>query len=274
MGTPFVVQVPPHIKPLLQDIGRRAGQLKMPTYAVGGCVRDWLLGIAETVDLDVTVEGRGIDMAQAAARALHGTLTVHQQFGTATVTLPNDGRRRAASVRCALRVDFATCRKETYAKPGAYPRVSRGTLRDDLFRRDFTINAMAVAIAPGRFGVLIDPFGGARDLRMKTLRVLHERSFLDDPTRILRGVRLLQRFALTWEPRTKRLAREAVRLDALGWLNTGRLRRELDRMLTEPDPRCCLWELAALLDAPARHPDEKSWRAPAVPETSRRRRGR
>lgn len=235
------LNVPVRVKTVLQAIGGIAEQRGMRAYAVGGCVRDWLLGIATVVDLDVTVEGDGLEMAQAAAAALHGTAQLHRQFGTATVMFQQAARRRR------IRIDVATCRRDTYATPAAYPRVVPGTLEDDLFRRDFTINAMAVTVAPARFGRLIDPFGGARDLRANILRVLHDRSFFDDPSRILRGVRFAHRFGFHWERRTQRLLRDAVAAGALGWLNAGRLRKELERMGGEPDPRACLEDVAALL---------------------------
>ncbi|MBI3330693.1 MAG: hypothetical protein HYZ96_01115 [Candidatus Omnitrophica bacterium] len=240
------VPIPRQVEPLLRAIGQLADQRGMRAYAVGGCVRDWLLGLTDTPDLDVTVEGDGIAIARAAGRILNGTLTVHQQFGTATRRLR---RGRGGHPAGSLRVDFATCRRETYARSAAYPRVAAGTLEDDLFRRDFTINAMAAALSPIRFGALVDPFQGARDLRRRRLRILHARSFLDDPSRLLRGIRFAQRFGLRWEPATRRAAREAVAAGALGWLNAGRLRRELDRMREEPDPLACVGELAALLDS-------------------------
>ena len=228
------------MEPLLRRIGELADADGLRAYAVGGCVRDWLLGLANTKDLDVAVEGGGIDLARAVARALGGRVEAHEQFGTATV----HGRSR--------RVDFATCRTERYARPAAYPRVTPGTLEADLFRRDFTINAMAIVLSPSRFGALVDPFHGARDLRGTRLRILHPRSFLDDPSRILRGVRFATRFGLRWECSTERAAREAIAAGSLGWLNAGRLRRELDRMGAEPDPRACLQTLAALLDTERR----------------------
>ena len=232
------VHMPRQVEPLLRRIGEIAGDRRMRAYAVGGCVRDWCLGVAHTKDLDVTVEGRGIDLARAVSRALGGRVEAHEQFGTATVFRDGRGGRR---------VDFATCRTEVYARPAAYPRVTPGTLETDLFRRDFTINAMAASLDPSRFGALMDPFHGAQDLRGKRLRILHPRSFLDDPSRILRGVRFATRFNLRWERRTERAAREAIAAGALGWLNAGRLRRELERMGAEPDPRACLHALAALL---------------------------
>ena len=238
--------IPGNVRPLLRQIGRIAEAHGMRAYAVGGCVRDWLLGIRGTTDLDVTIEGSGIEVARAVSLALKGSLQVHQQFGTATVVV-----RRSTK---AVRVDIATCRKETYAKPAAYPRVSAGMLKDDLRRRDFTINAMAVAVDPRRFGTLVDPCGGCEDLRTKTLRVLHRRSFLDDPSRILRGVRFARRFGLQWERATQRACREAMAAGALGWLNAGRLRKELDRMRAEPDPRACLDAFASLLTGGASRP--------------------
>ena len=242
----------------------------MSAHAVGGCVRDWRLGIAETVDLDVAIEGDGIAMASAAARALGGTITTHQQFGTATVVIrpaaSRPPRARRGSVP-SVRIDFATCRKETYAKPAAYPKVAAGTLEEDLLRPDFTINAMAMALTPGCFGLLIDPFGGARDLRERRLRILHPRSFVDDPSRILRGMRFAQRFGLRWERRTKRAARDAMTAGALGWLNAGRLQRECDLMAHEPTPRGCLAQLAVFLGVPV----EPSMTTAALMEGCRRR---
>lgn len=229
------LRIPTRLKPLLQSIGRIADGLGTPAYAVGGCVRDWQLRSPGRTDVDVTVEGSGIEAAQALARAFGGTVTAHRQFGTATVML---------STR---RVDVATCRRESYARPGAYPAVAPGTLEEDLLRRDFTINAMAAALSLSRFGLLVDPFGGAEDLRRRRLRILHARSFLDDPSRILRGIRFLERFRLQWDPDTERLMREALSGGALGGLNAGRLQKELSRMLEEPDPPACLRRLAAYL---------------------------
>ncbi|MBI3997210.1 MAG: CCA tRNA nucleotidyltransferase [Candidatus Omnitrophica bacterium] len=230
-----LVSVPDSVHPLLATVGHIARQLGMPAYAVGGCVRDWLLGIEKTTDLDVTVEGDGLAVARVAAATFNAAVTIHEQFGTATLAAD------------ALRLDIATCRKERYARPAAYPQVSPGTLADDLRRRDFTINAMAVEISPERFGALCDPYGGARHLRAKQLRILHPKSFLDDPSRILRGIRFVERFQLRWERATERALREAVAQGALGWLNAGRLHKELMRMTEEPHPRRCFRHLARLL---------------------------
>jgi len=253
-ATAQVVEVPSQVKPLLQEIGRIAEQEGVSAYAVGGCVRDWLLGIARTTDLDVAIAGDGIAFANRVARALGASVKPHEQFGTATLVVepaPGDSRRskQAKPVRSSapLRIDVASCRKETYAEPAAYPKVTAGGLKDDLFRRDFTINAMAVVINPKPFGQLIDPFGGAQDLQARRLRILHARSFHDDPSRVLRAVRFAQRFELTLEPKTSRCLRQAVASGVLSRLNRGRLRKELDRMVEEPDSLACLRQLGQWL---------------------------
>ena len=224
-----VIAMPAAVRPLLQRLGREAAARGVAAYAVGGCVRDWWLGRRGIVDVDVVVEGDGIDFAQAMARELAAPLTTHRQFGTATLTV-NGG----------LRLDVATCRKESYARPAAYPTVAPGTLRDDLFRRDFTINAMALALAPERFGARIDPFGGARDLAARRLRILHPRSFTDDPSRILRAARFAPRYHLRLGAATRLALRAALADGGLQRLNRGRLRKELAQMLREPDPVACL----------------------------------
>ncbi len=234
------VRLPPAVTPLLARLGQLGDARGVAVYGVGGCVRDWLLGRSRLTDLDVTVEGEGPAFAQAAAKAMGGTLQVHPAFGTATLQLPGRNPRR--------RIDVAGCRKETYVRPAAYPVVARGTLEEDLFRRDFTLNAMAVALNAARFGALADPFRGREDLQRGRLRVLHARSFLDDPTRILRGIRFAQRFGWAFEAQTARRLREALAAGALGWLNAGRLERELTRLLQEPDPAACLRHLSRLLE--------------------------
>ena len=236
-GDHYLVQIPRSVKPVLQEIGRLA-EAAGPAYAVGGCVRDWCLKAARTPDLDVTIEGDGVQLARLLAARWRAELRLHPQFGTATVLRARGGVRR---------VDVATCRQETYARSAAYPRVTRGTLENDLFRRDFTFNAMAIALNPARFGTLIDPFDGLADLRRRRLRMLHPLSFRDDPSRILRGIRFAHRFHCRFEAATLQQLRDAVSRGALGWLNAGRLGRELERMLHEPDPLACLRELAGYL---------------------------
>ena len=149
------------------DLPRREG-----VYLVGGAVRDLLLG-RESFDVDLAVEGDAIEFA----RGLGGEVTAHGRFGTAVVRFP-DGRQ----------LDVVTCRRETYAAPAALPDVEAGTIEDDLARRDFTVNAMAASLGSD-FGRLVDPHGGRADLENETIRVLHQQSFVDDPTRIFRAVR-------------------------------------------------------------------------------------
>lgn len=246
------VNVPPHLRPLLERLGRMADEQGLAAYAVGGCVRDWLLGIAGAVDVDVAIEGEGIAFARLAAHELGASLTPHQQFGTATLELPSEespqprgraGTRTRRSPSKTMRIDVASCRKEVYPQPAAYPKVAPGTLQDDLFRRDFTINAMAMALAPQAFGTLVDPFGGLRDLKARRLRILHPKSFLDDPSRILRAARLVQRYDLSLESHTAQSLRQAAAAGVLAFLNRGRLRKELDRMAEEPRPLACLARL-------------------------------
>ena len=223
---------------LAHDIGALAARANVTAYAVGGCVRDWLLGVPVD-DIDIMVEGDAITLAKRFAAAHKGTVAEHPQFRTATVEY-----RVAKRVQC---VDFATCRKERYSAPAAYPKVSPGPLRDDLFRRDFTINAMAMHVAPATFGRLVDLFRGAEDLQARLIRVLHRQSFRDDPSRILRAVRFAERLHCTIEPETAAWMREALQEEMLAKLNRGRLRKELLAMLDEPEPLRCLQSLGQWL---------------------------
>ena len=232
------LEPPNPLRRLLGDIGALAEANKVRAFAVGGCVRDWLKEIASGQDLDVAIEGDGRAFARALAQRLDAPLETHEPFGTATIALTRPRR---------LRIDVATCRRETYAHPAAYPHVEDATLGEDLKRRDFTINALAMALNPPVFGALKDPFNGVADLKARRLRVLHERSFIDDPSRILRGVRFAQRFGLRWEKETERLMREAIAAGALGRLNAGRVAKEMERMTEEPDPAACFRALGRIL---------------------------
>ncbi len=159
---------------------------KEPVYLVGGAIRDGLADF-QVDDIDLVVEGDPVPLA----RSLDPGVQVNDRFGT--VNLQIDGQP----------IDIATARTETYARPGALPEVTPGSLRDDLIRRDFTINAMAIGI--GEDSELVDPFGGIADLESGVLRVLHDRSFEDDPTRALRAARYAARFGFDLEPRTAEL---------------------------------------------------------------------
>ncbi|MEK6228978.1 MAG: hypothetical protein AABM31_06600 [Actinomycetota bacterium] len=212
-----------------------------PTYLVGGAVRDLIVG-QDSVDLDLTVEGDGVAAARELAQRLGGEASAHERFGTATV--------RAGE----LAVDLATARRESYAHPGALPDVEPASLEEDLARRDFTVNAMAVALSePGR-GELRDPVGGFADLAVARIRVLHDRSFIDDPTRLLRAPRYEARLGFNLERETERLAREAVAADALSTVSGARVRDELMDLLGEPAAPVAVGRMRDLGVAAALHP--------------------
>ncbi|MEK7744602.1 MAG: poly(A) polymerase, partial [Elusimicrobiota bacterium] len=172
-------EVPSGLRKPLERAAAAAKSRRLSVYAVGGCVRDWMLG--RTVrDIDLSVEGEALPLAKAAARG-GGRWEAFDRFGTVRVFLPG-----------GLRLDFARARAETYESPAALPRVRPASILEDLRRRDFSVNAMARPLGEG-LSMLLDPHGGRKDLRDRKLRVLHERSFVDDPTRLLRAVRLEQR---------------------------------------------------------------------------------
>ena len=200
-----------------------ATRLDRPLYLVGGPVRDCLLG-RPIVDLDLAVEGDAIGLARAVAREIGGAIKTHPRFGTAKLT----GRDRSRSI------DLAMTRTETYAQPAALPDVTPGTIRDDMSRRDFTINAMAIRLDGEHFGELVDPFHGESDLSHGLIRVLHDRSFRDDPTRLLRAARLEQRFNFTLAADT--LALIPAALLVLDQVSGDRLRHEFELIFREARP--------------------------------------
>jgi tRNA nucleotidyltransferase (CCA-adding enzyme) len=159
------------------------------------------------------------------ARVLSGKLKGHHQFATATVTLP-DG----------VKLDFSTARSETYGQPGALPEVEASSIEDDLRRRDFTINAMAIRANRDRFGELLDPSGGRIDLERGVVRVLHNLSFVEDPTRVFRAVRFEARYGFHMDEHTEALARHALSAGALGHVSPERLRAEFQILFREPNP--------------------------------------
>jgi tRNA nucleotidyltransferase (CCA-adding enzyme) len=193
-----------------------------PTYLVGGAVRDLLRG-ADAVDLDLAVEGDARSVGRALADRLEGAAREHERFGTATV--------RARE----LVFDLATTRRETYQEPGALPRVEAASLDEDLGRRDFAINAMAVGLTGDDLGHLYDPWGGIADLEEGVVRVLHDGSFIDDPTRLLRAVRYEVRLGFRMDRRTEDLARSAAAGGALRTVSGARVRDELMDLLGEPE---------------------------------------
>jgi len=211
-------QIPAPFAKLLREIGEVGGKA---TYLVGGFVRDLLLK-RPSVDIDIVVEGDAIRVAEAMRHRWNGTLQVHAQFGTATVTSANPDYPK---------VDFATARRETYQCSGTLPSVKAGSISDDLQRRDFSINALAMRLDAGAFGTIIDETGGLADLTDGVIRVLHTRSFMDDPTRVFRALRYAGRYQFRIAETDKSLIREA--LPVLAQLSGERIRNEVDRVLLE-----------------------------------------
>ena len=203
-------------------------------YLVGGTVRDILLG-EPGFDVDLAVEGDGPAFAQALAAELGGRAQLHDAFGTAVVEY-GDGEH----------VDVVTARRERYEAPASLPTVEPSTIQDDLFRRDFALNAMAVGLTGEAAGRLVDPFEGRRDLDAKTIRVLHDGSFVDDPTRIFRAVRYASRYGFELDRHTTDLAREAIESGLVGRLSSARLRDELVLLLDEPQADRSFARLAEL----------------------------
>ncbi len=185
-------------------------------------------------DLDLVVEGDGIALAREVAARLDGVLREHGRFATATLTLPSGEM-----------VDFASTRRETYAHPGALPAIVAGaSIEEDLARRDFTINAMAIALARGRRR--IDPYGGGPDLVRGVIRELHDRSFVDDPTRSFRAVRYANRLAFRINPATGRAIAAPAALRSLASVSGDRVRREIRRIFEEPRRGRALARMSAL----------------------------
>jgi len=218
----------------LRHVAAAATARHLPLYLVGGFVRDLLLGIPAN-DFDLVVEGDAIRLAQALAAQFGGQVTAHLRFGTAQWFLPDSAGHA---------LDFISTRSETYRHPAALPSVQPGRLADDLARRDFTINTLALRLDGQHWGELCDEQGGLADLRRGLVRVLHPGSFLDDPTRLFRAVRYEQRYGFQIAPDTLALLPPARSL--IGSLSAERLRHELDLILTEEKSLNMLDRLAEL----------------------------
>ncbi|MFA4885403.1 MAG: CBS domain-containing protein [Desulfotomaculaceae bacterium] len=219
---------------ILEYAGAVAAKLGYKVFAAGGIVRDLLLGM-DCLDIDLVVEGDGIELARALSLEYGGRVRVHPKFYTATVYF-TDGRQ----------VDVATARVEFYQYPAAMPQIETSSLHQDLYRRDFTINAMAVSLNKDDFGDVVDFFGGREDLERGVLRVLHNLSFIEDPTRVLRGIRFEKRYNINLEPQTLKLAREAVQNKMLARVSLERVWEELRYILLEPRPSLGLARLVEL----------------------------
>ncbi len=224
----------PALQGVLLEAGTLAREMGYGAYIAGGVVRDVLMGL-QSVDVDIVTEGAGIRFAGKLAGRLHARVKSYERFGTATLTFPD-----------RTKVDIATARTEIYERPAALPRVTPGSIRDDMFRRDFTVNAMAVSLMPGEFGRLLDDFGGTRDIREKRIRALHERSFIDDPTRIFRAVRFEKRLDFRIVRSTEQWIAEALSRELLEELEDYRIATELRLILEEPEPARTLRRLSDL----------------------------
>jgi len=245
-------RLPERVAPLFRLMGEAAEEREETVYVVGGFVRDLLLG-HENLDIDIVTEGDGIALARQVAAKADGKVAAHPRFGTAIVFFPDT----------EIRIDVSTARSERYPEPAALPEVSRGTIDDDLRRRDFTINCLAVGLRRKGLGDLLDPCGGVEDLRRRLIRVLHDKSFRDDPTRVVRAVRFAARFSFSIETKTRRWLRAAVRGGLLGRLTRERLRNEWLHIFEEPRPSRCLemlrecGALGAVDPRPMRWPSRK-----------------
>ena len=219
---------------LLKEVAGEAATRHLPLYLVGGFVRDLLLGIPAT-DFDLVVEGDAIPLARALAAQFGGRVTAHVRFGTAQWFRPGSGHHA---------LDFISTRAEIYKHPGALPTVSPGVLIDDLRRRDFTINTLALRLDGKHWGELCDELRGLDDLNLGLVRVLHPGSFMDDPTRIFRAVRYEQRYGFQIVPETLSLIPPAC--DLISSLSAERLRHELDLILEEEKAGSMLQRLSRL----------------------------
>lgn len=235
-------RLPGSILALLEQSGFLAQELGYKVYAVGGFVRDILLS-RQNLDIDLVVEGDGIRFARELAKARQGRVKEHLKFKTAVVVLP-DGQR----------IDVATARLEYYEYPTALPTVELSSIKMDLYRRDFTINALALNLSPGHFGQLMDFFGAQRDIKEKIIRVLHSLSFVEDPTRILRAVRFEQRFNFRIGSQTLKLIKNAVQLNLFAKLSGRRLAHELQLIVNEDNVLESLNRLQELKLLAAIHP--------------------
>lgn len=214
-------QLPIELVEFMESAGLIAAKQGWSLYLVGGVVRDLLLG-RSNFDLDMVVEGDAIALGKLLAEITGGKITTHPRFGTAKLTWDK------------WTIDIVTSRSETYARPGELPTAKPGILANDLFRRDFTINAMAVELISGRWGQLIDLYGGQQDIKQKQIRILHKGSFTDDATRIWRAIRYEQRLDFNIEATTLRLLKRDI--PQLDTISGDRIRHELELVFKEAAP--------------------------------------
>jgi tRNA nucleotidyltransferase (CCA-adding enzyme) len=224
-------KLPRDLYEFLIKSGEIADKLGMNAYMVGGCVRDMLRG-EENLDIDIVIEGDGIVFAKKLADMMQSKVTIYKRFGTAHIIIPKNYPLKVQGSK----IDIATARTEYYESPAALPTVETSSIKKDLYRRDFTINTLAVKLNKKDFGTLIDFFGGQRDLKDKVIRSLHNLSFVEDPTRAFRAVRFAERFNFKITKHTENLIKLAIRMDIFDKLSGTRIYDELMLTFQETNP--------------------------------------
>ena len=246
MGRTMRDRLPKDVLDMLEKAGALGRSRQTPVYVVGGFVRDLLLKTPNH-DIDLVVEGDGIGFARAFAGVLGGRVRVHKKFLTSVVIFPGAGGKEE-------RVDVATARLEYYESPAALPTVEHSSIKMDLYRRDFTINALAIRLDCEPMGEIVDFFGGQKDIRDRVIRVLHTLSFVEDPTRCLRAVRFEQRYHFRIGPATEKLIKNDVSLKLLDKLSPSRLFNEFEHICAEETAILCIRRLHELGILQAIHP--------------------
>ena len=228
-------KLPPPIINILKQAGTLAAEKCFNLYLVGGMVRDLLLDYPPENDYDLVVTGDAGHFAALLQTQVGGRLSLYPRYLTATIKLNAD-----------TKLDLVTARRESYSKPAALPCVEASDLKDDLYRRDFTVNALASSLLPAECGLLYDYYHGYEDLQNKLIRIFHLNSFIDDPLRIIRAIRFEQRYAFAIESQTLSCLIEAVRAETLALVDAQRLARELKNIYLEPHPTRVLERLQDL----------------------------
>lgn len=249
IGSLMAERLPEQTLKYLKAAGKYGDKMKVNVYAVGGFVRDILMN-RSNLDLDLVVESDGVEFATGLAQELGGRIRPHYAFKTALLMVPEeDGKEQ--------RIDIATARLEYYDHPAALPTVELSSIKMDLYRRDFTVNAVAVQLNEPHFGRLLDFFDSLRDLKDRTLRVLHSLSFVEDPTRILRAIRFERRFDFQLGSQTERLIKNAMHLNLIQKVSDARIMHEFRNVLQESNVVGCLERMEEFDILKAIHPTLK-----------------
>ncbi len=214
----------PKHKSILKSIGLQASKYDIKVWLVGGCPRDEFVG-KKTEDIDICFEGEATPLFDLCTKEYGAEIIRFKDFGTARAIMPS-----------GFKIDFVRCRKEVYDKPAALPKVSPSNLKDDLLRRDFTCNALALSLLPSEFLKPYDLFNSIEAIQKGYIKILHDKSFIDDPTRIFRAVRFSARFCWPLEKRTEKLLKQAIKEDRISLLSRVRIVNEFIKMLEEPSP--------------------------------------